>query len=91
MRRAIRQGTVSSAGGNKTIRVDIEYLTKHPQYGKYIRRRARVAVHDPQNQASQGDLVEIVPCRPISKTKAYRLVRVVRESTDVMVPTESKD
>jgi len=76
-----RTGTVSSAGGDKTIRVVINYLVKHPIYGKYIRRRTKLAVHDPQNTAQVGDVVEIVPCRRISKTKSWRLIRVVRRST----------
>lgn len=77
MRRA-RHGTVSSAGGDQTIRVVVENLVRHPRYGKFIRRRTKLAAHDPRNQAAVGDLVEIVPCRPISKTKSWRLLRVVR-------------
>ncbi|MFP4139292.1 MAG: 30S ribosomal protein S17 [Planctomycetota bacterium] len=79
----IRRGTVSSTGGQKTIRVDIEHLQKHPQYGKYIRRRTRLAVHDPHEVAKLGDIVEIVPCRRISKNKSWRLVRVVRAGATV--------
>ena len=80
-RHQTRTGTVSSAGGDKTIRVVINYLVKHPVYGKYIRRRTKMAVHDVQNTAQVGDVVEIVPCRRISKTKSWRLIRVVRRST----------
>jgi small subunit ribosomal protein S17 len=69
---------VSSTGGQKTIRVDIEQLQKHPYYGKYIRRRTRLAVHDPHETAKLGDIVEIAPCRRISKSKSWRLVRVIR-------------
>jgi len=76
-----RTGTVSSAGGDKTIRVIVNNLVKHPVYGKYIRRRTKLAVHDPGNDAELGDLVEIVPCRRISKSKSWRLMRVVRRGT----------
>ena len=71
-------GVVASTGGDKTIRVNINTLVKHPRYGKYVRKRTGLAVHDPDNQAAPGDLVEVLPCRPISKTKSWRLVRVVR-------------
>ena len=73
-----RVGVVSSKGADKTIRVDINRLVKHEQYGKYLRRRTRLAVHDPSNEAREGDTVEIAPCRRLSKTKSWRLVRVVR-------------
>lgn len=78
--RRARVGTVVSAREDKTARVVVQTLVRHPQYGKYIRRRTKLAVHDPQNQAGEGDQIEIVPCRPISKMKAWRLVRVVRTS-----------
>lgn len=73
-------GVVSSAAGDKTIRVVVENLVKHPQYGKYLRRHSKLAAHDEKNVAKQGDTVEIVACRRISKSKAYRLLRVVRQS-----------
>ncbi|MDY6913986.1 MAG: 30S ribosomal protein S17 [Planctomycetota bacterium] len=71
-------GTVSSVGGEKTIRVVVDKLVKHPLYGKYVRRRSKLAVHDPADTAKLGDKVEIVSCRPISKTKSWRLLRVIR-------------
>ena len=71
-------GTVSSVGGDKTIRVVVENLVKHQLYGKYVRRRSKLAAHDPANAAKLGDKVEIISCRPVSKTKSWRLVRVVR-------------
>ena len=71
-------GQVLSLSGRQTISVVVDNLVKHKQYGKYIRRRKKFAVHDPQGLAKVGDLVEIVPCRPISKTKSHRLTRVVR-------------
>jgi small subunit ribosomal protein S17 len=76
--RRVRTGTVTSVGGDKTIRVVIENLVRHPRYGKYLRRRTKLAVHDAANAAGLGDVVEIAPCRPLSKTKSWRLVRVVR-------------
>jgi small subunit ribosomal protein S17 len=75
-----RQGLVVSRSGDKSIKVTIDYITKHPKYGKYIRRSTNLGVHDASNQASVGDLVEIVKCRPISKTKSHRLVRVIKKT-----------
>ncbi len=74
----MRTGTVEAISGIKTIRVGIETLVRHAQYGKYLRRRTRLAVDDPENTAKVGDVVEIAPCRPVSKRKAWRLVRVIR-------------
>ena len=73
-----RVGTVISAGGEKTIQVEVQNLVKHPTYGKYVRRRTKLSVHDPENAAGVGDTVEIVSCRRLSKNKSHRLTRVVR-------------
>jgi small subunit ribosomal protein S17 len=74
-RRAV--GIVTSDKMNKTRRVEIPRLVKHPRYGKYIRRRTVCHVHDENNESQQGDTVEIMETRPLSKTKHWRLVRVV--------------
>ena len=71
---------VVSKSGDKSIVCQIDYKVKHPRYGKYIRRRTKLGVHDPQNQASVGDHVEIIECRPISKTKTWRLVKVLKKA-----------
>jgi small subunit ribosomal protein S17 len=73
-----RIGTVRSISGDKTVSVVADNLVRHRRYQRYIPRRTTLAVHDPGGQARVGDVVEVVPCRPISKTKAWRLVRVVR-------------
>jgi len=74
-------GTVKSVGGAKTITVVVQNLVKSPRYGKFVRNRTKLAVHDPQGQAGVGDIVEIAECRRISKTKSWRLLGVVRKST----------
>jgi small subunit ribosomal protein S17 len=76
-------GVVSSNSGNKSIRVTIDYKVKHPKYGKYIRRRTKLAVHDELNECNVGDLVEIAECRAYSKTKSWRLVRVLQKAIQV--------
>src|SRR5437588_5351123 len=73
-------GLVTSDKMNKTRRVEIPRLVKHPRYGKYIRRRTVCHVHDEQNESRQGDTVEIMESRPLSKTKHWRLLRVVRKA-----------
>jgi small subunit ribosomal protein S17 len=75
----MKRAVVISKSGDKSIKVQIDYRVKHPVYGKYVRRRTRLGVHDPKNQAGIGDLVEIVECRPISKTKSWRLVKVLQK------------
>lgn len=76
----VRRGVVTSKRGNKSITVQIDYRVAHPKYGKYIRRRTRLGVHDPQNAAGVGDTVDIAECRPISKTIRWRLVNVVQKA-----------
>ncbi len=78
-------GVVRSISGEKTINVDVSTLVKHEQYGKYVRRRTKLAVHDPAGDAGVGDRVEIVPCRRISKHKSWRLARIVRRNTAVTI------
>ena len=70
---------VTSNSGDKSIKVAIDFKVKHPKYGKYIKRRTKLSVHDEHNQANVGDLVEICQCRPHSKTKSYRLVKVLKK------------
>jgi small subunit ribosomal protein S17 len=73
-------GIVTSHSGNKSIRVTISYKAKHPKYSKYIRRETRLGVHDERNEGKVGDLVEITECRPMSKTKSWRLLRVIQRA-----------
>jgi small subunit ribosomal protein S17 len=74
------QAVVVSRSGAKSIRAAIDYKIKHPKYGKYVRRRTVLAVHDEHNMAEVGDIVEVTQCRPYSKTKSWRLVNVVEKA-----------
>jgi small subunit ribosomal protein S17 len=76
-RRRIEVGVVTSDKMNKTRRVEIPRLVKHPKYGKYIKRRTICHVHDEKNESHTGDTVEIMETRPLSKLKNWRLVRIV--------------
>src|SRR5216683_5003873 len=78
--RRVAVGLVTSDKMSKTRRVEIPRLVKHARYGKYIRRRTICHVHDEKNESHQGDTVEIMESRPMSKTKHWRLVRVVTKA-----------
>ncbi|UCC55438.1 MAG: 30S ribosomal protein S17 [Gammaproteobacteria bacterium] len=73
-------GTVVSDRMDKTVTVMIERKVKHPVYGKYIRRSTKLHVHDEDNTCREGDKVSIEQCRPLSKSKSWRLVDVVERS-----------
>ncbi|MCK5817711.1 MAG: 30S ribosomal protein S17 [Psychromonas sp.] len=73
------QGKVISAKMNKSIVVSFERKVKHPLYGKFMRRTTKIHAHDEKNQCNEGDVVLISECRPISKTKSWTLVEVVRK------------
>ena len=74
-------GTVVSVGGDKSCAVRVDRLVRHRLYDKYMRRKTKLAVHDPANEAGLGDIVAVSPCRPVSKRKRWRLVRVVKKAT----------
>jgi len=73
-------GRVVSNKMNKSITVLVERRVKHPIYGKYIRRSTKLHAHDENNECGIGDTVSITECRPISKTKTWRLVSVVEKA-----------
>ena len=77
------QGIVLSDKMDKSVTVQVERMMKHAKYGKYIRRHAKYIAHDEENTAKPGDIVEIVATRPLSKTKRWRLGRVV-EAAEVI-------
>jgi small subunit ribosomal protein S17 len=81
-RRRTLTGLVVAARTPKTCRVQVDYLTRHRKYNKYIRRRTVLAVHDEKSEARAGDRAEIMECRPMSRTKRWRLVRVVQKAPE---------
>ena len=74
-------GRVVSNKMNKTIAVEIERLVKHPRYGKYIRRTTKLLAHDEANESREGDTVTIAECRPLARSKNWRLVSVVERAS----------
>ena len=87
-KRGIRKtanGEVISVAGDKTIVVRISYKIKHPLYGKYVRRHTKLKAHNPENEAGLGDFVSVVETRPISKTKRWRLVEVLKKAKSLAI------
>jgi len=76
-------GRVISNKMDKSITVEVERRVRHPLYGKFISRRTRLHAHDADNECGQGDLVQIEECRPISKTKSWRLVKVLEKAAEI--------
>ena len=75
-------GRVVSNKMQKTIAVEIERLIRHPTYGKFIRRTTRVLAHDENGESRTGDTVTITPCRPLSRRKSWRLLKVLARASD---------
>ena len=78
--RKTRVGNVVSDKMDKTVVVAVERVTKHPLYGKIIRRSKNYKVHDEENASRQGDRVKIMETRPLSKDKKWRLVEIVKKT-----------
>ena len=70
-------GVVTSDKRDKTRTVAVAYKVQHPKYGKFVKRRTVLQVHDESNESALGDRVEVRECRPKSKTKSWELVRIV--------------
>jgi small subunit ribosomal protein S17 len=73
-------GRVVSNKMDRTITVAVERVLKHPSYGKYVRRTTKLLAHDENNECNEGDTVDIAQCRPLSRRKAWTLVRVVERA-----------
>lgn len=77
-------GTVISAKMQDTIVVREDRKVKHPLYGKYVKRATKFVAHDAGNTCNEGDVVEIGQTRPLSKTKCWRLLRIVRRGPEIL-------
>lgn len=73
-------GTIVSDKMDKSVTVQVERLVKHKLYKKYIRRRTKFAAHDENNSCGVGDRVVITESRPISRTKRWRISRIVEKA-----------
>ena len=74
----LRVGEVTSNKADKTANVRVDRLVKHATYGRTVRRSVTLHVHDPENQCQMGDLVRVAETRPLSKTKRWRLLAILR-------------
>ena len=78
--RKVRQGIVVSDANDKTIIVEVQSRKPHPTYGKMMTSSKRYHAHDEQNEAGIGDTVQIMETRPLSKTKRWRLTKIVEKA-----------
>ena len=78
--RKVRTGKVTSDASDKTITVTVERSFRHPLYGRVIRKSKKLMVHDESNDSHLGDLVEVMETRPLSKTKRWRLTRILERA-----------
>jgi small subunit ribosomal protein S17 len=85
------EGVVASDKGDKTIKVVVNYQTKHAKYGKYLKRRTVLHAHDEKNEAREGDTVEIAECRPLSRSKHHRLLRIVTKAPERAVQLSAEE
>ncbi len=76
-------GTVVSDKMDKTITLRVERRVKHPVYGKFVRRSKKIHAHDAENVCSIGDVVTVEECRPLSKTKSWKLKSVEVKASEV--------
>jgi len=77
-------GKVVSNKMQKTITVSVERYVPHPQYGKYQRRTTNFLAHDENNESREGDVVAIEECRPLSRHKSWRLVKVISRAAQTV-------
>ena len=77
------QGVVTSNAGDKSATIMIERKIKHPIYGKFIKRSTKIRLHDESNECNQGDTILIEECRPMSKTKSWKLVKIVEKAPEL--------
>ena len=78
--RKTQVGRVISDKGKQTLTVEVQRMVRHPMYDKFQRRRTKLYVHDEKSEAHVGDTVEVMATRPLSKTKRWRLLRIISKA-----------
>ena len=86
-----RLGVVTSDKRQKSRTVAVDFQYRHPKYGKYITHQVKYHVHDEHDDSKTGDKVEISPCRPLSKTKSWRLVRILEKAPEPVTHKVAED
>jgi small subunit ribosomal protein S17 len=79
--RKVMRGTVTSNKMQKTVVVQVDRKVRHPVYEKFVSKRTKLYVHDEKGEAGIGDVVEVTQTRPLSKLKAWRLLRIVQKAS----------
>jgi len=82
--RKVFTGTVVSNQNDKTITVLVTTYKKHPLYSKRVISSKKFRAHDEKNEANTGDVVKITECRPLSKSKRFRLIEVVEKHETIL-------
>jgi small subunit ribosomal protein S17 len=77
------QGVVTSCAGDKSATIKIERRIRHPIYGKFIKRSTKIHLHDEENECNKGDTILIEECRPMSRTKSWKLVKIVEKAAEL--------
>ncbi len=78
MSKFVKEGVVISDKMDKTRVVRVEEYKLHPKIKKYVKKTKKFKIHDEKNESKKGDVVEFISCRPISKHKSFRLLRIVQ-------------
>lgn len=81
VRRTSKTGVVVSGAMNKTVVVKVDSIGMHRLYHRFVKRSRKFVAHDEGNACKVGDKVQIVECRPLSKTKRFRVVRVIERAS----------
>ena len=79
--RKVRTGRVTSAKMDRTVVVTVDRLVQHPLYEKIVKRRSKLYAHDEENECTEGDIVRVVETRPLSRTKCWRVIEIVKKAT----------
>ncbi len=79
--RKVRMGRVTSSKMDKTVVVTVDRLVRHPLYGKTIKKRSKLYAHDEENQCNEGDIVRVMETRPLSRTKCWRVVEIIKKAS----------
>ncbi len=79
--RKVRMGRVTSSKMDKTVVVTVDRLVQHPLYGKTIKKRSKLYAHDEENQCNEGDIVRVSETRPLSRTKCWRVVEIIKKAS----------
>ena len=86
-----RQGKVISDRMQSTVVVEVMSLFSHPMYKKIIKRRTKLVVHNPDNKAKLGDIVKIIETKPLSKTKRWKILEILKEAAGGLEPVAKRE